>query len=106
MPHQTNQYLGNPDMKYNLTHIARYAEGAMGEKERGYFENALAIDPHLRKGLEQYLRIKASLRMVIMKDPQTEILQETISSLNKKYFQNTSSILSFLHNIFRKRNNA
>lgn len=93
-------------MKYNLTHIARYAEGAMGEKERGYFENALAVDPQLRTDLEQYLRIKASLRMAIMKDPQREILQETISSLNKKYFHNTSSIFSFIHNIFGKRKNA
>lgn len=88
-------------MKYTIDDIARYAEDAMEERERAYFEDTLATDPGLRRELEEYFEIRTTLRMGIEKDDGRDELMNTTTQMNEQYFSNQGRVVSF-RKVFRR----
>lgn len=86
---------------YDTTDIARYAEGAMEDREKAAFEQALAVDPSLRGKLEEYYDIRASLHMKLEKDSGRKDLEATLSELRPAYFSGETKVIPFRRTLRR-----
>lgn len=88
-------------MKYTIDDIARYAEGAMEDREQAAFENALAGDAALRDELEKYYDIRSGLRMELQEDPQKDALLQTLDAFKGEYFSPSMRVVSFRRRLIR-----
>lgn len=88
-------------MKYTIDDIARYAEGAMEDREKALFEQNLATDPELRKELESYYDFRSSVRMGIQRDQDESFLKETLSDMRGQYFSKQAKVISLRKIILR-----
>lgn len=87
--------------KYTPGDISQYVEGVLVDKEKGYFENVLATDPALRKGVDEYLDFRSTLKMVIEKDDDQKQFEIELNHLNEHFFARNRISISFRKLILR-----
>lgn len=75
-----------------LLAVARYLEGDMEHQEKTEFEFSIQEDPELQGMLAEYKNVHQTLKMRIAPSEEDAQVEETLSSLNKQYFKDESSL--------------